>query len=352
MGLYMGAFSTIMFLVLLAVIIILFWPKMQEAAQIAESVLSNNHPNLNFSANYTSSNHLFSPTQLINYTLTLINKDRSSNGLPNVTLSNSSTGQQHADSMLQYGYFSHWDTYGMKPYMRYTILGGRGSVQENLAYTKSGINACLAGYCTTYGNLNLTKSIAQLEYNMMYNDSACCNNGHRSNILDRYHNQVSLGIAYNNTNIYLVEDFINNYITWINGTPDNQGSEILLSGTTAGNYLLSGIEIGYEPPMANMTVQQLGQTSEYSYGASIAVVVPKAPKFYLGSPPLVADKYYVNGNSFQVSFSLQKLIKQYGAGEYSVGLWLNTTPTKASLAGSSYTFFVNSNGSIYVPNKV
>ena len=61
---------------------------------------------------------------LYNYTLSLINNDRAQFGLLPVTLSNELSGQQHAESMLNNHYFSHWDTYGLKPYMRYTLSGG------------------------------------------------------------------------------------------------------------------------------------------------------------------------------------------------------------------------------------
>ena len=68
------------------------------------------------------------------YVLSLINKDRNQYGLGNVTLSSTSSGQQHTQSMLNYHYFSHWDIYGLKPYMRYTLLGGLGAVSENIAF--------------------------------------------------------------------------------------------------------------------------------------------------------------------------------------------------------------------------
>ncbi|HEV2389109.1 MAG TPA: hypothetical protein VGS04_00130, partial [Nitrososphaerales archaeon] len=71
--------------------------------------------------------------EIANFTLGVINAERSSAGLQNVTLSAVPSGQQHADSMAYYGYFSHWDNQGFKPYMRYTLLGGKGGVYENLA---------------------------------------------------------------------------------------------------------------------------------------------------------------------------------------------------------------------------
>src|SRR5208337_1125607 len=68
------------------------------------------------------------------YVLDLVNSDRANYSLSAVALSDGNVAQQHADSMLRYGYFSHNDTQGFKPYLRYTLLGGRGAVEENVAY--------------------------------------------------------------------------------------------------------------------------------------------------------------------------------------------------------------------------
>jgi len=70
---------------------------------------------------------------LANYALSLINQDRASNGTAPVSLSFTPAAQQHVDSMLYYGYFSHNDTQGYKPYMRYSFLGGLGADFENVA---------------------------------------------------------------------------------------------------------------------------------------------------------------------------------------------------------------------------
>ena len=107
---------------------------------------------------------------LYQYALSLINNDRAQYGLAPVTLSNEPSAQQHSQSMLDNNYFSHWDTYGMKPYMRYTLLGGTQGVAENIAY-QSG-SSCTLLFCS--GNINPQNALQEMEYSMMYNDSACC----------------------------------------------------------------------------------------------------------------------------------------------------------------------------------
>src|SRR5690348_6337980 len=140
--------------------------------------------------------------------------------------------------------------YGMKPYMRYTLVGGTQGVAENIAY-QSG-SYCTLLFCN--GNINPSNALQEMEYSMMYNDSACCNNGHRDNILDPNHNQVSIGIAYNSSTIYFTEDFIDSYIFWNGNSPSfANGGETYLSGTLANGYKLSSVFVTYDAPVANMS---------------------------------------------------------------------------------------------------
>lgn len=218
-------------------------PSTTIAYQFTNTMQNTTH---NGQYNYTTSGVSYSSNQLISYALNLINTVRFQSGLQNVTLSNVTSGQQHADSMLSYGFFSHWDTYGMKPYMRYTLLGGRGDVDENVAYERSITETCLGTLCNV-SQINVTQSILDMESNMLYNDSACCNNLHRYDILSPSHNEVSLGIAFNKTTVYFVEDFINNYIDWQQNTPSVSGYDVSLDGVDMANTPLYAVQLSYEP---------------------------------------------------------------------------------------------------------
>ncbi|MDE1855541.1 MAG: CAP domain-containing protein [Candidatus Micrarchaeota archaeon] len=281
------------------------------------------------------------------YALGLINADRHQYGLGNVTLSNEPSGQQHSDSMIVNNYFSHWDIYGMKPYMRYTLVGGTGAVSENIAFRESA--ACGIFGCN--GNINVKQALQQMEYDMMYNDSACCNNGHRYNILDPNHNQVSIGIAYNASSVYFTEDFIDNYIAWSSYGIDNATQEMYLQGTLQGGYKLNSVQVSYDQQVQDMSKAQLAATSSYSYGTTVAGVVSSPLYYYTGIETIDADRYTVSGNSFNVAFSMKNLISKYGAGEYTVMVWLNGT-SGSGFVGSTYTVFVNSQGTVYTPNAV
>jgi uncharacterized protein YkwD len=290
-------------------------------------------------ASYTSN-------QLIAYTLNLINTARSQAGLQNVTLSNTTSAQQHADSMLAYNYFSHWDPSGMKPYMRYTLLGGRGAVDENVAYEKYIAETCIGALCSVR-QINVTQNITNMENNMLYNDSICCNNGHRYNILDSNHNQVSIGVAFNKTTVYLVEDFINNYIDWQRNTPSVAGYNVSLDGVSMPNTSLYAVQLTYEPLPTNMTTAQLNATSAYSEGQLVAGVV-YGPYHYRNITNIRADYYNADGNTFDVRFGMSQLVGQYGPGVYTVYVYLNSTRL-GPFPALDYSIFIGNDSKAYSP---
>ena len=173
----------------------------------------------------------------------------------------------------------------------------------------------------------------------MYNDSACCGNGHRDNILNPYHNQVSIGVAYNASSIYFTEDFIDNYINWING-PGYVGGIVYMQGTLLSGYKIAQIELGYDPAILNMSVAQLDNTSEYGYGSAIAGVVGNKYSYYPGLDTIVADQYTTSARNFTISFNISNSTRTYGAGEYTVEMWLEAS-NQSTFLGNTYTIFIN-----------
>ena len=296
--------------------------------------------------------------QTIAYALSLINTDRNTFDLKNVSLSNETSGQQHSDSMLFNGYFSHWDVYGMKPYMRYTLLGGRGAVSENIAYIYRS------------NGIGVLTSLAQMEHNLVYNDLQCCNNGHRYNILDPAHTTVSIGVAYNSTTIYLTQDFINNYISWFYGTPLDSNNNVMLKGSVPSGYSLSDIEVTYDPPLQSLTPAQLARApynSSYGYGQAIAGVgymIGGRRYYYPNLTTINASTYTIQGNNFDVAFNIGSLVQQYGEGEYTLLVFINNATQRScstyssggtyctNFIASTYTIFINNNGQEYTPSNI
>jgi uncharacterized protein YkwD len=266
--------------------------------------------------------------ELKNYALSLINSDRQSNGLLNVTLSSVNSGQQHADDMLKNGYFSHWDTNGYKPYMRYTLAGGKGAVDENDAWEYE------------YGNIfgiDVKATLKDLEWQMINNDSSS-NWGHRDNILDTLHNRVSIGIAYDNHNVYLVQDFENDYVSWnVLNVTNNQ---VALQGTIQGQQTnMKQIAIFYDNPTP-LTPSQLNQApyqDGYTPGTYVGLALPPKLQATEGIT-ITADDWSQSGNNFQISFSLTQAVTAFGKGVYTLYLQTGSSTADAYL---TYSVWIN-----------
>jgi uncharacterized protein YkwD len=252
------------------------------------------------------------------YALKIINFDRANFSLGPVTLSSNEAGQQHADSMIRYSYFSHFDTQGYKPYMRYSLLGGKGADAENVAF----IQDPSANYATA----TLEKAMNDLEHAMMYNDSACCNNGHRDNILNPLHNKVSIGVAYDSTHIYFDEEFENDYATLTVSV--SSSNEVTMTGvpiTSSVTDKVNSIYVAFDPTPQPETPTQLNNgPHEYGPGTLIGGALPKNPGDPLGGCEqfttgitVCADSWTFNSSQVTVSFSLQDFIKANGAGVYT-----------------------------------
>lgn len=256
------------------------------------------------------------------YALQLINQDRAANGTAPVSLGYNQAGQQHADSMLYYGYFSHFDTQGYKPYMRYTLLGGRGADFENVAYM-------------SYSNGHFTspsaaeQGIEVLERSMVYNDSACCSNGHRDNILNPLHNVVSIGVAYDSTHLYFDEEFESDYIN-LNFTvapalaPDPYYVSMtgtLVQSVTRPNSIYVAFD---ETPAPESTPQLNNGPHEYGPGTLVGGVLPRnflgqCGQFTQGIT-VCADQWSFTPGGVDIAFALDGFISSYGPGVYTIYL--------------------------------
>lgn len=275
---------------------------------------------------------------LAEYALGQINADRAANGTGPVSLSFNRAAQQHADSMLYYSYFSHIDTQGYKPYMRYTLLGGRGADFENVAYSQYVVG--LLGRTAA-----IEGAIKTLEHLMVYNDAACCNNGHRDNILSPLHNFVSIGVAYNSTVVFFDEEFENNYVN-LNLTVTSATSpnpyDVTMEGTPIqGTPPPTAIYIAYDSTPTPETRAQLNSgPREYGPGTLTGGVLPSSGLFgscnqFTTGITICADSWTFNSNSMLISFSLEDFVREYGPGVYTIylvtGASTNTALTTVSV---------------------
>jgi len=130
---------------------------------------------------------------LQNYALAKMNIDRLSVGPNPVSLSDNKAAQHHASEILQSGFLSHWSTKGLKPYMVYSLYKSTWYVQQNTGQIRyintddamKGITShsfCTRDYGLYCEPLDPFGAIDKLENSMIYNDSLCCNDGHKTTL--------------------------------------------------------------------------------------------------------------------------------------------------------------------------
>ena len=118
---------------------------------------------------------------------------------------------------------------------------------------------------------------------MLYNDNECCHNRHRINILDDYHTHVSIGIAYNDYHVALVENFENNYVKLNEPiTQDNKYINLVgrIEHPTNKTYIIDTIAIYYDPIPSASFCEQNKNAKSSSLGNLLGLVVKPAPLFY------------------------------------------------------------------------
>lgn len=273
-------------------------------------------------------------TQLVDYALQLINQDRIQNGLSPVSLSSNIAAQIQADDVLFTKQISHWTTDGEKPYMLYTKYGGTGYVQQNVAvggYTNA--TPCLQLFvsCQTIDTMQEIKS---LEYQMVYNDSAE-NWGHRDNILNPYHTNVSIGIAYNKYFFAIVQNFENDYIQM--KTPiTTDGQHIAISGNLSQGNIVE-ILVYYDPYPTPELYQQHATDHNYTLGTLLGGVPEPDTTFTDHSLVNIHPNVWIpiNDPVANVSFNMAQL--ETISGVYTVVTWLHA---KDYFPVTSYSVFV------------
>jgi hypothetical protein len=282
--------------------------------------------------------------ELVQHVLNSINKDRADFGLLPVELSSNQAAQIHAEDVFRTKQISHWMTNGEKPYMTYTQYDGEGSVQQNVAiagFSPEQYEQCVTNVLVKCEEIEPLSTIDQLQYEMMYNDKECCNDGHKDNILNLRHTHVSIGIVYDQYYLALVQNFENNYGLDV----EVEDSEIEISGTLLDGQL-DHIAIYYDEMPTRTGYEQNKDLLSYSAGELVAVVVkPPPPGYYYepleGYDMIEADRWTVQGDSVNVGFDLADAVGEDGA--YT--LFALVKDGEEMFDVTSYSVFVNSDES-------
>ncbi|MFC1755165.1 thermonuclease family protein [Thermoproteota archaeon] len=282
-------------------------------------------------------------SKLYQFALNLINTHRLEANVTSVELGDISSAQDHAEDLASMCVISHWDSGGMKPYMRYGLAGGEGVIAENVA-----VSWWHGPF--TFTELLIMETIEELEFSMMYDD-ADSDWGHRDNIINPIHNKVHIGIALGSNCIIYVEHFEDDYLDLTRYLSIDNSSILHLSGViTTSLYELSsldsksttpiinknnqtlGIQIAFDPFPVPLTAEEL-ETTPNSYGLGDlagTILKPLPPNWYypdLENTVIIGTKWEVsiqgNNTFFDITANIQPIIDVYGIGVYTISL-LNT----------------------------
>ncbi len=279
--------------------------------------------------------------ELVQHVLNRINKDRADSGLLPVELSPNQAAQIHAEDVFRTKQISHWMTNGEKPYMTYTQYDGEGSVQQNVAiagFSPEQYEQCVTNVLIKCEEIEPLSTIDQLQYEMMYNDKECCNDGHKNNILNPRHTHVSIGIVYDQYYLALVQNFENNYGLDV----EMEDSDIEMSGTLSDGQL-DHIAIYYDEMPTQTVYEQNKDLLSYSAGELVAVVVkPSPPGYYYesleGYDVIEADRWIEQRDSVNVGFDLADAVDKDG----TYTLFALVQDGEEMFDVTSYSVFVNS----------
>ena len=300
------------------------------------------------------------------YMLELINKERTSAGVPPVTLGENIAAQLHAENSLASCFSGHWGVDGLKPYMRYSLAGG---------YQTNGENGSGSNYCIKASDrYRALRSIGPEVRDMM--EGWVRSPGHRRNILDKWHKKVNIGLAWDKYNMVGYQHFEGGFVQY-SQLPEITNGRLSLSGRAIGGLRFPGKEelgfqIYYDPPPYSLTRGQVSRTYCYDSGLQIAAFrypltnnsfwtedmytkrhspcpdpydvslgapAPRSPdeahrfweQAYAASqaksertitvPWITASKWTARGTDFSVAADVRNLLSKYGAGVYTILLW-------------------------------
>ena len=196
--------------------------------------------------------------ELVLYSLELINEDREHYNTPLVEIGTSSTAQEHAEELLNLCKTSYWSSNGMKPYMRYSIDGGEGAINENIAVVGT------PGIQKYWTQENMEQIIAWNQHRMVERDELNAFR-HSKNILDANHNYLNIGIAWNSFCVAIVHQFEDKYIQWNQKPILTTNKEFILSGRINFNATIEQIDVFFDPTPLPISDQDL-MMSPPTYG--------------------------------------------------------------------------------------
>jgi uncharacterized protein YkwD len=270
------------------------------------------------------------------YMLTLINRDRLSQGVAPVTLdaAASRAAQLHSDEMAEWGYISHWDRQGRKPDQRYSEVGGTGAVFENV-YTNHDIP--FLGYQSPLAEKQRFPRREIEKAQAWFFEQEAPRDGHRRNVLDPHHNKVGIGLSLAidkkfGSRITVAQEFVNEFVTLAESPGEfAPGRQSRIAGRLDVNVVLHAVQICREGEPRAMTPYDLKKTSSYSLPSEAVAICYPAP--YRSPTPVKLAK---TGSGEEFSLVLNPDDK-WQEGLYYIMVWVRKPGNKAAFIGSTKT---------------
>ena len=214
---------------------------------------------------------VFRNIQLKEQLLDLTNAERKIAGVPPVSLGNNPAAQLHAEASLRGCYTGHWDRWGLKPNHRYTLTGGSGADAENV----SGSAYCIGpddGYAPI---ASLSDKVVETVQSWMASP------GHRATMLNPAFTILNAGVAHDEYNSVMVQQFSTHYVTYETRPAIDSSGELVLKGRVSDATLdignLAAVAIAYDPPPQPLTRGQLAYTYSLCPPFEVAILLQPAP---------------------------------------------------------------------------
>ena len=245
--------------------------------------------------------------------LSLVNRDRATQGLPAVELDEGPptiAGQRHAEDMARLGYLGHWGSDGSVPEQRHTESGGADMVLENAL--------CFTDEQKRTLDPNPTIDPAQIERaESLFFDEVPPNDGHRKNILKTTHTRVGIGIAQpveTDKEIAVpcfAQEFVDGWGTY-EPLPRKAkvGAKVHVAGEIARGARPTGVGVARLPAPKPLSAAELNKRRSYP--------VPKPYQMYWGPGFVTPIQVKLEGQKLAVDVPLSD-----GGlpGLYEVSVW-------------------------------
>ena len=201
----------------------------------------------------------------------LVNEARREAGVPRVSLGRNNAAQLHAEQSVEECAASHWDRYGLKPYMRYSLTGGYNYNAENVAYYYTCGEDIPWYLADEHDDMeSVMEGLVELLL-----DSP----GHRETMLHPEFSKMNVGISWDKRSINIVQHFESNVVRFTqepalnNGILSMQGEVRGLPDFNEDNSL--ALVVSYDLPPERMELNRLARTYCYSEGKPFLVKVPR-----------------------------------------------------------------------------